>query len=205
MHPLLQHFSFTEHTASIYLELEEINMFGFGKCKHPFDRLSVLKNATQEPSADYPTDFMHITHHYRCGECDEILTKTYSSCIGGVDAFLGRPSADEQATADRVEAHIEAARKRLNLPTPYESAADQRDPSEYLQVPTAFNGHDGHTVWVGPKGEIEFRTPNGKLDFQTIEAVTVRMTKQDVQNSPELMELMSDVIRFAIKRKNGEI
>lgn len=72
----------------------------------------------------------------------------------------------------------------------------------YQLVPTPFNGHDGHQVYVGENGEIEFHnTRKGKIDYQTIDSVTERLQKSDIQNSPELKELVEDVIRFAEKRE----
>jgi hypothetical protein len=151
-------------------------MFWNTKCEHPFAELRVWSDSTTTPS--HIAGNTLVTHRLFCGKCGQkdLDIKYASSSTGLIDSV-----------------------------SPYEKAAEQRDPDDYLLVPTAFNGLDGHRVYVGPKGEIEFRTPKGKLDFQTIESVTARMTKQDVQDCPELVGLCNDVIRFAIKRKNGEI
>ena len=44
-------------------------MFGFGKCKHPFESLAVYKDATIVPSEEYPKDYNHVTIHLFCRKC----------------------------------------------------------------------------------------------------------------------------------------
>lgn len=57
------------------------------KCKHPFERLSVEKDATMD-SAD--ADFLYISYHFSCNKCGEKLTKKYAKMIGGVEGFMSR-------------------------------------------------------------------------------------------------------------------
>ena len=142
----------------------------FWKCKHPFNRLGVQREATSVPSPKYPEDYNHVTYHLFCQKCGEKLDITYAQMIGGVDGFLARGGAKA---------------------TPFAEYDD------WKRVPTKFNGIDGNEVFVNDKGDIKFVNARGKVDMQTIESVTARMKQSDIQASPELMQTCEDTIRFA--------
>lgn len=59
----------------------------FFKCKHPFDSLSVSKDATV---VEVDADFCEITYHFYCRKCGEEMKKGYAKFIDGVDAFMSR-------------------------------------------------------------------------------------------------------------------
>lgn len=60
---------------------------GLFKCKHPFESLIVLKDATETP---VDKDFISISYYFICGKCDEKLTMTYAKVIGSAEAFFDR-------------------------------------------------------------------------------------------------------------------
>lgn len=162
----------------------------WNKCNHPFDRLAVQKDSTVVDDPKYPGDYNLVTHHLFCRKCGEKLDIKYAQMVGGYDAWMERG--------------MSTARAEASAKTPYTIAADQAD-AEWQLVPTRFNGIDGNKIYANSVGDIKFVNPKGKIDYQTIESVTVRMTQSDIQASPELSQTCDDAIRFAIKLKNGEI
>lgn len=80
-------------------------MFGF-KCKHPFDRLAVYKDATIVPDAAMPKDYNHVTLHLYCMACGAgDLEK------GGTDGALSIKYAQTLRSTEEVVAEMVAEMK----------------------------------------------------------------------------------------------
>jgi hypothetical protein len=63
---------------------------GLFTCKHKFKYLVVKKESTQKIHAKYPEDFMHITHHLHCTNCNKDLNINYVELIEEVKEFLNK-------------------------------------------------------------------------------------------------------------------
>lgn len=57
------------------------------KCKHPAERLCVLKAETREQTDD---DFDVVTYHLKCRKCGGAIDVRYSAMRGGVSTFMDR-------------------------------------------------------------------------------------------------------------------
>lgn len=71
--------------ASILLDGGKM-IFG---CKHPFNKLDVRKGYTEE---NIDQDFDRVIMHFKCIKCGKDLDIKYAAMIGGVKAFLARPT-----------------------------------------------------------------------------------------------------------------
>jgi len=62
------------------------------KCEHKLKYLQVAKDVTREKSETHPKDFVQVTMHLHCINCNAELEIGYAELIGTVDEFMRRES-----------------------------------------------------------------------------------------------------------------
>lgn len=63
---------------------------GWFTCKHPAAALAVEKKSTVK---NFDADFLYITHHLRCVNCQELVNIEYAQLKKSPKEFLGVPDA----------------------------------------------------------------------------------------------------------------